>query len=187
MVDLASCADSSGEWLKAIRELASRNNIVLVFDESLSGFRSCYGGLHKSLRVEPDIAVYGSALANGYNLAAIVGRKTVMGAVQVEAPCSISDVDCMGFSAALKTLKIMERERSWEVVIKIGRTFLNDGKSRQKTTDYQLSANLGGYPRFSVFRVQMPSSMKPFLHRICWRRAFLPLKLFTQVFRIHRK
>ena len=53
-------------FLKKIRNLATKNNIVLIFDECTSGFRETYGGLHKKYKVEPDVAIFGKALGNGY-------------------------------------------------------------------------------------------------------------------------
>jgi Glutamate-1-semialdehyde aminotransferase len=69
-------------FLQKIRKLASDNGIVLVFDECTSGFRETFGGLHKKFNVEPDIAMFGKALGNGYAITAILGRKEVMECAQ---------------------------------------------------------------------------------------------------------
>ena len=66
------------DFLRNVRTLASKNNIVLIFDECTSGFRQTFGGLHKFYNVEPDIAIFGKALGNGYAINAIIGRKSVM-------------------------------------------------------------------------------------------------------------
>ena len=59
-------------FLQKVREIATQNNIVLIFDECTSGFRETFGGLHKKYGVEPDIAVFGKALGNGYPITAVI-------------------------------------------------------------------------------------------------------------------
>ena len=65
-------------FLLKVRKLASKNNIVLIFDECTTGFRGTYGGLHKVFGINPDIAIFGKALGNGYAINAIIGKKEIM-------------------------------------------------------------------------------------------------------------
>ena len=58
-------------FLQKVRHLATERGIVLVFDECTSGFRQTFGGLHKQFGVEPDMAMFGKALGNGYAITAI--------------------------------------------------------------------------------------------------------------------
>ena len=53
-------------FLENVRKLATDNGIVLIFDECTSGFRQTFGGLHKLYGVEPDMAMFGKALGNGW-------------------------------------------------------------------------------------------------------------------------
>ena len=66
------------DFLQKVRELANENNIILIFDECTSGFRKTFGGLHKFYSVEPDIAIFGKALGNGYAITAVIGKESVM-------------------------------------------------------------------------------------------------------------
>ena len=65
------------KFLKQVRELATKN-IVLIFDECTSGFRQSFGGLHKSINIIPDMAIFGKALGNGYAITAVLGKDEVM-------------------------------------------------------------------------------------------------------------
>lgn len=65
-------------YLEGLRRLADRFGFLLVFDEVKTGFRHALGGYASLCGVEPDLAVYGKALANGYPIAAIGGRKRRM-------------------------------------------------------------------------------------------------------------
>jgi glutamate-1-semialdehyde 2,1-aminomutase len=63
------------DFLQKVRDLATKKNIVLIFDECTSGFRETFGGIYKKYNVEPDMAMYGKTLGNGYALTAVVGKK----------------------------------------------------------------------------------------------------------------
>jgi glutamate-1-semialdehyde 2,1-aminomutase len=65
-------------YLEGLRRLADRYGFVLIFDEVKTGFRHALGGYSAISGVSPDLAVYGKALANGYPIAAIAGRREVM-------------------------------------------------------------------------------------------------------------
>ena len=71
-------AQPKNNFLKKVRNLATKNKIVLIFDECTSGFRETFGGIHKKYNVNPDIAIFGKALGNGYAINAIIGTKEVM-------------------------------------------------------------------------------------------------------------
>ena len=55
-------------FLEKVRNLATERGIVLIFDECTSGFRQSFGGIHKIFNVDPDMAVFGKAIGNGYAL-----------------------------------------------------------------------------------------------------------------------
>ena len=107
-------------FLQKVRDLATKNGIVLVFDECTSGFRENFGGLHLKYNVYPDIAMFGKALGNGYAINAIIGRREVMEIAQSTFISSTFWTERIGPSAALATLKVMEEEKSWEIISKIG-------------------------------------------------------------------
>ena len=110
----------SNGFLESVRRLATENNIVLIFDECTSGFRECFGGLHKKYGVFPDIAVYGKTLGNGYAVSAVVGREAIMQAAQTTFISSTFWTERIGSAAALKVLEVMEREHPWETAIEVG-------------------------------------------------------------------
>lgn len=107
-------------FLEGVRDLCDRNGIVLIFDECTSGFRETFGGLHLKYGIEPDMAMFGKALGNGYAITSIIGRRSVMEAAQTTFISSTFWTERIGPSAALKTLEVMERERSWDTISTIG-------------------------------------------------------------------
>ena len=107
-------------FLEAVREICDNEKIILIFDECTSGFRETFGGIHKKYKVEPDIAMFGKALGNGYAITAIIGRREVMQQAQSSFISSTFWTERIGPSAALATLEIMSREKSWETVTNLG-------------------------------------------------------------------
>lgn len=112
--------DANPHFLNEVRLLANRENIVLVFDECTSGFRETFGGIHKKYEVEPDIAMFGKALGNGYAVTAILGKKHVMECAQKTFISSTFWTERIGSVAALKTLEVMEREKTWNKITNLG-------------------------------------------------------------------
>lgn len=107
-------------FLQKVRKLATDNNIVLIFDECTSGFRETFGGLHKKYGVEPDMAMFGKALGNGYGITATIGRREIMEAAQTTFISSTFWTERIGPTAALKTLEVMECMKSWETITATG-------------------------------------------------------------------
>lgn len=107
-------------FLHKVRKLATERGIVLIFDECTSGFRQSFGGLHKLYGVEPDMAMFGKALGNGYGITATIGRREVMEAAQSTFISSTFWTERIGPTAALKTLEVMERVKSWDVITHLG-------------------------------------------------------------------
>lgn len=110
-------------FLKFIRDYTKKNQITLIFDECTSGFRQTFGGLHLKYKINPDICILGKALGNGYPINAVIGNKQVMQKAKNSFMSSTFWSDRIGPSAALKTLEIMEKERSWLKLIKLGKYF----------------------------------------------------------------
>ena len=65
-------------YLSGLRALADEFGFVLIFDEVKTGFRHAIGGFASIANVKPDLVVFGKALANGYPIAVLGGRKDMM-------------------------------------------------------------------------------------------------------------
>ena len=107
-------------FLKKIRNITTKNNILLIFDECVSGFRETFGGLHQKYQVVPDMLILGRALGNGYAISAVIGNEKIMNRSNDTYISSIFWSERIGSVAALKTLEIMEHEKSWNIISKKG-------------------------------------------------------------------
>jgi glutamate-1-semialdehyde 2,1-aminomutase len=144
-------------FLHKVRKLATERNIVLIFDECTSGFRETFGGLHKKYGVEPDMAMFGKAMGNGYAITATIGRREVMHAAQSTFISSTFWTERIGPTAALKTLEVMERMKSWEIITQTGLVI----RQRWQTLADQhgLAINHWGLPALTGFSFQSPNAL----------------------------
>jgi len=65
-------------FLEKVKELAHKNNALLIFDEMITGFRYSTGGAQELFGVTPDLATFGKGMANGYPLSVVVGSNEIM-------------------------------------------------------------------------------------------------------------
>lgn len=96
-------------WLAAARRLADREGVVLIFDEIKTAFRLAKGGIAEREHVTPDLAVLGKALANGYPLAALVGRGDYMARVRETWVSSTLATEFVSLAAAGAVLDIWDQ------------------------------------------------------------------------------
>ena len=66
------------EYLQKVRYLADKYNVVLIFDEVITGFRASLGGAQAYYGVTPDISTFAKAIAGGYPFGAVVGKSKIM-------------------------------------------------------------------------------------------------------------
>ena len=136
-------------FLQKVRDLATQKNIVLVFDECTSGFRETFGGIFKKYGVEPDMAMFGKTIGNGYALTAVVGKKSVMEAAQTSFISSTFWTERIGPTAALATLKVMEDIKSWEIITSIGKKIQEGWKSLALNNGLEI--DVAGIPALSTY------------------------------------
>jgi glutamate-1-semialdehyde 2,1-aminomutase len=109
-------------FLEQVRTLADEHRLVLVFDEVTAAFRMNPGGLHLTLGVTPDVAVFAKAMSNGYPMGAVVGKEAVMQAAQETFISSTYWTDRIGPVAAIATIEKFRAEDVHKHLIAIGET-----------------------------------------------------------------
>ena len=138
-----------GNFLQNVRKLANKFNKILIFDECSTGFRETFGGIYKKYGIEPDMVIYGKALGNGYPISCVVGKKEIMDTKRKTFISSTFWTERIGPAAALETLKIMEREKSWKIISKIGKKVK---KNWQKLSlKYKIPLTIQGIPALTNF------------------------------------
>jgi glutamate-1-semialdehyde 2,1-aminomutase len=158
MVDITHNNGAEADFLRNMRELAIERGIVLIFDECMSGFRQTFGGLHMLVGAHPDMAIFGEALGNGYAITAVIGKREVMQAAQGKFISGTCLTERIGPTAALKTLEVMERDRSWEAISDTGRQIAERWQALARK--YELPLHLSGLPALIAFSFSLSDMPK---------------------------
>ena len=145
-------------FLQKIRNLCNEKNIILIFDECTSGFRNCFGGLHKIFNVKPDMAMFGKALGNGHAVTAVVGKKDIMEVAQKSFISSTFWTERMGSVAGLATLNEMEKIKSWDIITKTGKKIKKNWEKLSKS--YNLKITVSGLDALCSFSFKSSNSNK---------------------------
>ena len=161
------------DFLFKVRELANKKNIVLIFDECSSGFRETFGGIFQKFNVKPDMAMFGKTLGNGYAITAVVGKKSVMEAAQNSFISSTFWTERIGPTAALETLKVMERDKSWEKITNTGSKMQNGWLKLAKAN--KLDISIFGIPAMTTytFNSKNTEAYKTFITQEMLKKGFL--------------
>jgi len=96
-------------FLKKVKEVAEREGAVLIFDEVSCGFRYNLGGAHLVYGVVPDVAVFSKAMANGYAMAAVIGKKEIMDMRKSTFISSTMWSERIGTVAAIATINKLKK------------------------------------------------------------------------------
>lgn len=97
-------------FLEGVKELTRTHGAVLIFDEICTGWHYGLGGAQKMFGVIPDLACFGKAMANGFPIAAVVGRREVMERLDQAFFSFTFGGDASALAASLKVIEIMETE-----------------------------------------------------------------------------
>jgi glutamate-1-semialdehyde 2,1-aminomutase len=144
-------------FLEGVRELCDRAGAVMVFDEISIGWRLTLGGSHLRFGVQPDVAVFAKAMGNGHPMAAILGRAEVMQAAQESFISSTYWTESVGPTAALATIRKMQRIDVPGHIEAIGNRLRAGLQQIAARTAVPLT--LSGYPAMTYFGFDHPEAL----------------------------
>jgi glutamate-1-semialdehyde 2,1-aminomutase len=82
----AACPNTRGNFLHQVRDLAHKHGALFILDEMITGFRWHLKGAQNFFGVEPDLSTFGKAMANGFSLAAVTGKREYMKVGSIDEP-----------------------------------------------------------------------------------------------------
>jgi glutamate-1-semialdehyde 2,1-aminomutase len=138
-------SEPEAEWLRVIREETARCGALLVVDEIKTAGRLAVGGASERYHIQPDLIVIGKALANGFPLAAVGGRREVMAGVGRTWISSTLSTEFVSLAAAKATLGVMVDRRVPEHLGRVGAR-LRQGLEALQREHSDLVAGVGGIP-----------------------------------------
>lgn len=161
------------DFLKKIREVTEKENIVLIFDEITAAFRLCPGGSHLKLGVNPDVAVFAKAMSNGYPIAAIIGKRKVMEAAQDTFISSTFWTERIGLVAAKAAIDCYIENQVDMHQERVGKLIQQRWKELASQTGIKIEVG-GIYPLSHFeFSYKKPLAFKTYFTQEMLKRGFL--------------
>lgn len=141
-------------FLQGVKNLANKHGALLIFDETVTGFRYAIGGAQQMFGVSPDLATFGKGLANGYPVSAVAGRADVMRLMEEVFFSFTFGGETLSLAAALATMKKLEREPVIETIYRQGRTIIEQLQSIIAAADATDFLGVAGNPTWSFFTIK---------------------------------
>lgn len=163
-------------FLGKIRKIAEEIDAVLIFDEITSGWRLNVGGAHLLYDVNPDIAVYGKAMSNGFPMAAVVGKRDVMEAAQITFISSTYWTDRIGPAASIATINKMQENNVPSYICNIGNIIRNGWEKLAQEHDLKIHLEgISPLPTF-VFEYEESQALHTLFTQDMLSRGYLASK-----------
>lgn len=128
------CDVQSDEYFRRLRKLCDQYSVLLIFDETISGFRFEHPCVHVSRGVIPDMCILGKAISNGYSLSMLLGKSEIMdisdvsneGVIKCIGMSSTYGGEVVGLAAGYRTLGVLEENGVHEHLLKIGTLYYDE-------------------------------------------------------------
>jgi len=178
IMEFTKSSNPNLEFLELVRRETRKRNIVLIFDECSTGFRSSFGGMHLNYSINPDMAMFGKALGNGYAITAVAGIASIMNEAENTFISSTFWTERIGFAAGLATLTEMEKIKSWEIITNIGNQV--QGFWNKISEETQLPMKISGFPAISSFYFESMDNLlyKTFITQEMLKKGYLASNMF---------
>jgi glutamate-1-semialdehyde 2,1-aminomutase len=167
-------------YLQRVRELCTRHGALLVFDETVTGFRYALGGAQALFGVTPDLATFGKGLANGLPLSFVAGRADVMRLMEEIFFSTTFGGETLALAAARAVIGKMRREPVLAAIAARGRDLMDGARARVEAAGLSEVIRIGGHPSWSflTFADAAPYSsfeLKTLFMQECLARGVLTL------------
>ncbi len=136
----SSCVLPREGYLEGLRELCTRYGVTLIFDEVITGFRTNLGGAQKMFDVVPDLSIFAKAIASGYPISALVGKKPWMELLADGRVIHAGTMNsaCPLIAAALATIEILEQPETHKRIFELGQQLMKGLREAASETGHNL-------------------------------------------------
>lgn len=140
IMEAATTENPQNNYLQQVQKLCNKHGSVFIIDEMITGFRWHLQGAHTYYGITPDLITFGKAMANGFSVAALAGKKEIMnlGGIKnkdqerVFLMSSTHGAEMSGMGAFLKTTEILKRDSVVEHLWKYGQTLIKEANAISK-------------------------------------------------------
>lgn len=166
-------ADPLPGYLEGVKALAHQHGALLVFDETITGFRYANGGAQAHFGVTPDLATFGKGLANGYPVSAIAGRADVMKEMEEIFFSFTFGGEALSLAAAKATLEKLQREPVAATLAARGRQAMDGTSAVIQQHGLQDLFAVSGHPSWSFLNVKDGRGATAFEIKTLWMQEIL--------------
>ena len=166
-------AEPQPGFLEGVKELTHKHGALLVFDETITGFRYSNGGAQQLFGVTPDLATFGKGLANGYALSAVAGRADVMKQMEEIFFSFTFGGETLSLAAAKATLEKLKREPVAETLAARGRQAMTGASAVIAEHGLQDIFSVSGHPTWSFLNIKDARGASSFEIKTLWMQEIL--------------
>ena len=149
-----SCENNSENFLHQVKNLAHKNGSLFILDEMITGFRWHLNGAQTLFNIEPDLTTFGKAMANGFAVAALGGKREVMslggimdeGKERIFLTSTTHGAEMSALGAFIKTVEILKRDNVIDHYWSYGTALMNGLNDLAKQKGLGDFFYLEGYP-----------------------------------------
>ena len=138
------------DFLKKVRKITKKRNIILIFDEICTGFRFSLGGAQEIFGVVPDLTCLGKSMGNGMPISALVGLKKIMKQTENIFFSSTHGGESLSLAAALATIKKIRKEKVCQSLKDKGLFLNNEVENLIKKYKLSKVISLRGHPSWKI-------------------------------------
>lgn len=133
-------------FLQDVRKLCDENGIILIFDETITGFRFASGGAQELFNVIPDLSTFGKGIANGFPLSAVVGKRQIMKEMEEIFFSGTFGGELLSLAAAKVVLEKHKKTDITRILAEKGESLRNKVESIILENNLQEVLSLSGHP-----------------------------------------
>jgi glutamate-1-semialdehyde 2,1-aminomutase len=155
----SALAEPAAGFLEGVRALCDRHGAVLIFDETITGFRWAAGGAQSVYGVTPDLSTWGKAMGNGFSIAALAGRRELMelGGLRTDRPrvfllSSTNGAESTGLAAFRAVVRAYEETDPVATMERQGRVLADGVNAVAAEAGIAEQLSVLGRPSCQVFR-----------------------------------
>lgn len=171
-------ADPAAGFLEGVKELAHAHGALLVFDETITGFRYANGGAQQLFGVTPDLATFGKGLANGYPVSAVAGRRDVMKLMEEIFFSFTFGGETLSLAAAKATLTKLKNQSVVATLCDRGEAIRSGVQGIVNDADLHDVFSISGHPTWTFLNMRDARGVTAFDIKTLWmqemhQRGFL--------------
>lgn len=147
----SGCIEPKDGFLTTIRDLCTKYNMAFIMDEVITGFRLALGGAQQKFNIVPDMSIFGKAMASGYPISAIVGKKEWMCLIEEAKVIQAGTMNASNptVAAALSTIEVLERENPYDRLYTLGKLLIKGIREAARKTGHKVLVQ-GPGPMFNI-------------------------------------